>query len=369
MTADQEARLAVELEEAQHLVWERLLSYRPLAQLFLERVLRDWRQPPAEVLGFHRTLATRARSRTRAACSAIGDCARRAAPFIRRFDADRTLLEEFLAEVTRRAELTHPAAGHAYANYLATVRVARAREQVIRHEFITRNLGLVVAIAARYANVGMPFSDLVQEGNIGLLKAVDRFDVHRGFRFSTSASWWIRHALTRAVADRGKLVREPLHLCQARARLARARSGFAARLGRAATVRELAQVTGLSERRVEAALLPSPVRVLSLDGPASLSDERTLHESLADPRAADGSPPEALAHEATLRHLGKALARLRPMEIAVIRKRFGFQDEETEFTLAEIGADFGVSRERIRQIQEQALRKLRKFFERSNAAP
>jgi RNA polymerase primary sigma factor len=237
-------------------------------------------------------------------------------------------------------------------------RVAKltARVENAKHRFIHANLRLVVAIARRYDRGQMPLIDLIQEGNLGLIKAVDRFDYRRGFRFSTYASWWIRHAIGRALADKGHAVRVPVHALDTQHRLARATEVISLKLGRTPTDEELAEEVGIDRKRLERVRKHTMAPVCSLDREISDSDDRRYMDLLSDESVP--SPFESTMLRAWSTDLNEVLGILTEMEESIIRWRYGLDDGE-EMTLKEIGAHYNLSRERIRQLQEQALRKIR----------
>ena len=235
---------------------------------------------------------------------------------------------------------------------------ARRALRAARRAFVNANLRLVVALAKRYRHGGMALPDLVQEGNLGLIKAVDRFDPSKGFRFSTYARWWIRHAIRRALADRGRTIRLPVHMTEALTKVRKAQREFEATHGRSPDDRELAARCGVNLdrlRRLRWALVEAP---LSLDQPLG-EDGGTLLDSVADPELDDYA--ELVERHAVQSTLAEAFAALTPMEADILRKRMG-TDFDRGMTLAEIGAQYSLSRERIRQLQEIALEKLRAEF-------
>jgi RNA polymerase primary sigma factor len=228
-----------------------------------------------------------------------------------------------------------------------------------RQRLIESNLRLVVSIAARYRNRGMAFGDVIQEGNIGLFRAVDRFDPNRGFRFSTYATWWIRQAITRAIAERSRVVRIPVHLHELLGNISRTSAKLQQQLQRDPRPDEIAKELNVPVTQVTAALQYT-------SEPASIEAEITEEGgSLAD-LIPDQSLPSVEASYESLEQqdtLAAALERLAPREQAVLQRRFGL-DGNGPHTLAEIGRSLGLSKERARQIEEEALRKLRKELQR-----
>jgi RNA polymerase primary sigma factor len=224
-----------------------------------------------------------------------------------------------------------------------------------RERFIEANLRLVVSVARRYLNRGLDFDDLIQAGNVGLLRAIQKFDYRRGYRFSTYATWWVRQAVTRAVSDQGRTVRVPSHLLEAAHRAMRTEILVLQSQGRDASADELSAVAGVSVDRLRYVnrMLPPPA---SLD--ALLDDESTttLGELVAD--SADDDPCEQVDRELLADAVTSAMAALSDREREVLQMHYGFNGRE-EQSLVEIGKDLDVTRERVRQIEAAAIRKLR----------
>ena len=239
---------------------------------------------------------------------------------------------------------------------LASLSEIEEHDRVVRQakkELMEANLRLVVSVAKRYLGSELSLLDLVQEGNIGLMKAVDRFQYRRGFKFSTYATWWIRQAITRAIADHSRTIRIPVHMVETLNRISRVNRSLVNEMGREPTPEELAQHTGVPARKVRL-ILESSRKPLSLETP--IGDDSELGDFLED-KAAE-SPNDNLITQDLTTQVERALSTLSAKEKEILRLRFGI-GEAGEHTLEEVGRRFSVTRERIRQIETKALRKLR----------
>jgi RNA polymerase primary sigma factor len=379
------ARLAVlrpqeEFESARRLealeiaLWARTLSHAPVVEHVLKVTERTLENSLAEFKLLRKVLPIK-RKVTRGEQEKFDRVVVKTAEKVRALDTDKRILDVVLDEIKKivRGEpgrviddlVEFDIRSKEFKKYLHDVSIAYGRAQGAKNEFVKANLRLVVSIARRFNYGRMPLADLIQEGNIGLIKAVERYDYRRGYRFSTYASWWIRHAISRALADKGRAVRLPVHMIDAYHRVAKSKRELSAKLGRQPTSEEIAEVTGIAAPKIEKMRTFLLDQSFSLDRTVSDEDGRKFIDFIQDPNAENRTTADEMVDDAMTSEVRAQLDHLKPIEADILRQRFGL-DSDKELTLKEIGEKYNLSRERIRQLQEQALTKMRRALQRKD---
>lgn len=376
---EEEQLLARDLERAELETWQRVLSNPSTVEYLLGLLEARIENSLVEFKTVRKSAALARKQRTKASRDRLELAAGKAALELRAMDHDRQHVAAMVGELERlrdggatprmHGRLPFSPASRAFSDYLDHSLEAYDRAARLRDRFVRANLRLVVTMARRYDRGVMPLSDLIQEGNLGLMHAVSRFDHRRGLRFSTYACWWIRHAIGRALADKARAVRVPVHMIEAQQQLGKVKQRLVRELGRDPTRPELADAADMPLAKLNQMsryLLGSP---MSMDAPVGSRDEesRSLGDVLTDPDAEPWSPEEDMTTAALSSQLHRLIDKLSPIEADVLKQRFGMVDDE-ERTFREIGDQYQLSRERIRQIQNAALHKLRRALERSRSA-
>jgi len=368
LDAREEQAALREIRELEIGRWRAVLGHRDSVERVTRPLLRDLRsreRDDSEVARARRTLRMLERSADRAGSAGATDRRYRArlertARAAYEADPDRIHIEA----AHRRSVRSFQRSAAPTVSQLETVRAAARKSETARHRFIQANLALVISIARRFWRCQLPFEDLLQEGTLGLIKALNKFDVDREVRFSTYAAWWIRHLISHAIESQSRVVRLPTHLNVALRKVRCAERQLAASLGHAPDDQEILREAGIPKSKLEL------IRRRAVRGTASIdADPNDESTNYSIPQLRDDSGPspydETLSRTFT-RKIDDLLETLSPMERAVVDARFGLSDRTEGATFREIGEAFDLSRERIRQIQNIALGKLRDQLEQPN---
>lgn len=376
LSPEDERELSQGIEDTEIMTWERVLGRPEVVAHLLALVEPNLEQPvkfPKLQKAVEDMLAAKRGRKDPKLAKRLIAAAREAAVQLRTLDLDRVHIDAVVRELfrARQAALAGEetwwpeGAARDAGSYLDDVRQAHRDAMALRDEFVRANLRLVVTMARRYDRGGMPLADLIQEGNLGLMHAVSRFDYRRGLRFSTYACWWIRHAIGRALADKARAVRIPVHMLEAQQQLEKVRQALVGELGRPPTPQELAKAARVPLAKLNQMHRYIMGQPMSLDRPVHDDDDRSFGDTMADPESEEHSPADNLTTQTLTSQVKRLLHYLSPIEADVLTKRFGLGDDE-ERTFREIGDQYHLSRERIRQIQNSALDKLKRALEREH---
>ncbi len=267
---------------------------------------------------------------------------------------NRKILVEIIRKIAQQTEFMNDGEARIVRRKLMELREIENGLKIVRNKLVQGNLRLVISIAKKYLNRGLSFLDLIQEGNMGLMKAAEKYDYQRGYKFSTYSTWWIRQSITRAIADCGRTVRVPVHVLETKNKINRATVALFQELGRKPNLEEISLKAGLPPDKVRK-IMGVENGAVSMETPIG-DGEATLGDFIADPKAS--SPLAELVATSLKEEIDKVLSILTPREEKIVRMRLGV-GEKTSFTLEEVGDVFGLTRERIRQIEAKALKKLK----------
>ena len=376
LTPEDERELSQGIEDTEILTWERLFSRPEACAAMLALVEPNFDEPikfPKLQKAADDLLASKKARKDPKLAKKLQAQAKEHAGKFRSLDLDRVHIDAVVRELYRSREGAvagehtwwRDGAGKEADAWADDVRQAHRDAGALRDEFVRANLRLVVTMARRYDRGGMPLADLIQEGNLGLMHAVSRFDYRRGLRFSTYACWWIRHAIGRALADKARAVRIPVHMLEAQQQLEKVRQGLVGELGRPPTPQELAKAAKVPLAKLNQMHRYIMGQPMSLDRPVHDDDDRSFGDTMADPDTEEHNPADEMTTATLTTQIKRLLHHLSPIEADVLTKRFGLGDDE-ERTFREIGDQYHLSRERIRQIQNSALDKLKRALEREH---
>lgn len=367
LTPEQEKDMAQRIAYNEVATWATLLSNPAIAEYVIDLVEERLDNALEEFQAVRKTAVAARKTRSKIRKTRLQEAAKRAAEQVRALDLDRIHIDVILGHMeelrvgspeTNKTKLSFSPRSQSYAASMEAARQSDRLAVKLRQDFVHANLRLVVTMARRYDQGAMSLADLIQEGNLGLMHAVSRFDHTRGLRFSTYACWWIRHAIGRALADKSRTVRIPVHMLEAQAQLQKIHQKLSRELNRKPTAKELAKAANMSVNKIEQMHHYLMGGSVSLDRPVGEHDDRAFGELLTDPQTEANTLEDRMTARSMADLVRQLMNDLSPIEADVLRLRFGLRDHH-ERTFREIGDQYHLSRERIRQIQNTALGKLR----------
>jgi RNA polymerase primary sigma factor len=373
LSAEGEVRLSRELITHETTLWTRILSYAPTTS-YVVRALENMigQQVIPELIPLRQAADDAKRVRNKTAGQTLKTRAAAAAQRLQELDLNRSYLSAILDILKHEPQTDYPTTVReigrppfyrhtsGYRTYLERIQETERAATAVRNKFVESNLKLVVSLARHYLGLGLSFADLIQEGNLGLMKAVDRYDYRLGYRFSTYASWWIRHYISRGIKQKVPTVRVPIHVFERNTRVARAQRNLTNVLGREPTDEELSEASGISLDKLEVLESLWPRYTISLDTPLHEDDERLPLENFKSSQSEEEKNiVDELATQQSADRILQLMYELPPRDRDVLQKRFALQHDHC-WTLQEIADGYHLSRERIRQIEEKALDTLRK---------
>lgn len=361
LSAEQENLLAQDIESVDVHTWTILLGFAPATAWVIESIADSFEGLKKEMAKVQLLSERYILKRDDKSYKKFSKSVLALSKKIRQNDLDRKSLHSLLNKTKSLSTLIVPFTTTVDALESFKKRSLKSYQyaQTLRDQFAEANFGLTVKVAKRYFQSHLELADLVQEGQLGLLKAIDRFDHKRGLRFSTFATWWIRHAIGRSVSDKSRLIRLPVHLIETQQKIKRVQSELTQKLGKKPSNDEIAKTLNIPTSKVVEVLATSARKVESINQPLGKdSDSREYEETLWIPEYANDSFVQDIENKSVFRKIRNMMSYLKPVELSIINKRFGLDGGEGA-TLQEIANGMALSRERVRQIQNKALDKMR----------